>query len=132
MSVEPSGLTNATSMIWPFHPVVPKEVLAIRWAPGCTKRLKCPSAKYSALGVTVWPGPIVTIPVHVAQPPRCGPPLGSSAMLQLTTVWAQLRGEPISRLRACHLSVSENVLVGSADWLPEHSVSRISLFGNWL
>ena len=34
----------------------------------------------------------------------------------------QFRVEPISRLRACHLSVSENVSAGTADWLPEHSV----------
>ena len=38
------------------------------------------------------------------------------------TVSAQLRVEPMIRLRACHLSVSEKVFAGSADWLPEHSV----------
>jgi hypothetical protein len=35
-AVEPSGLRKATSMTWPFHPVVPKEVLAMRLAPGFT------------------------------------------------------------------------------------------------
>ena len=35
-AVEPSGLRNATSMIWPFQPVVPNDVLAMRTAPGFT------------------------------------------------------------------------------------------------
>ena len=52
----------------------------------------------------------------------CGPPVSSRARFQLTTVLAQLRVLPMIRLRACHLSVSENVSAGSADWLPEHSV----------
>jgi len=72
--------------------------------------------------VTVSPGPTVTIGVQLSQPPTCGPPDGSSATFQLITVFAQLRGEPMIRLRACHFSVSENVLAGSLDWLPEHSV----------
>ena len=38
------------------------------------------------------------------------------------TVSAQLRVFPMIRLRACHLSVSENVLAGSDDCVPEHSV----------
>ena len=41
-AVEPSGLRNATSMIWPFHPVVPNEVLATRTAPGRTNFDRCP------------------------------------------------------------------------------------------
>jgi hypothetical protein len=65
---------------------------------------------------------MVTMGVQVAQPPTCGPPDGSRARFQLMTVSAQLRGEPMIRLRACHLSVSEKVFAGSADWLPEHSV----------
>jgi hypothetical protein len=72
--------------------------------------------------VTVLPGPTVTMGVQVAQPPTCGPPDGSRARFQLMTVCAQFRGEPMIRFLACHLSVSENVLAGSADWLPEHSV----------
>ena len=43
-TVDPSGLTKATSMIWPFQPVVPNDVLAMRTAPGFTKRLRWPSA----------------------------------------------------------------------------------------
>ena len=65
---------------------------------------------------------MVTTGVQVAQPPTCGPPDESRARFQLMTVSAQLRGEPMIRLRACYLSVSEKVFAGSADWLPEHSV----------
>ena len=42
-AVEPSRLRKAASMIWPFQPVVPNDVLAIRTAPGRTKRARWPS-----------------------------------------------------------------------------------------
>ena len=41
-AVEPSGLRNATSMIWPFQPTVPKLVLPMRTAPGRTNFDRCP------------------------------------------------------------------------------------------
>src|SRR4029453_11584802 len=41
-AVEPSGFRNATSMIWPFQPVVPNDVLATRTAPGFTNFDRCP------------------------------------------------------------------------------------------
>ncbi len=130
-AVEPSRLRNAASMISPFQPVVPNEVLAMRSAPGRTKRARCPSVKYSAFRVTVSPS-TVTTPVHVSQPPLCGPPDGSSARFQLTTVLPQLRVTPRVRLRACHFSVSENTWaggsVGPCD--PEHSVNQTPLSGN--
>ena len=88
--------------------------------------------KYSAFWVTVWPGPTVITPVHVSQPPLCGPPAGSSARFQFTTVLPQLRVTPRTRLRACHLSVSEKTFaggsVGPCD--PEHSVNQMPLSGN--
>src|SRR4051812_42382544 len=130
-AVEPSGLRNATSMICPFHPVVPNDVLAIRCAPGATKRARWPSVWYSAFSVTVWPGPTVTTPEHVSQPPRCGPPEGSSARFQLTTVLPQLRVTPSTTLRVCHLSVSEKTCAGGslAPCEPEHSVNQMPLSG---
>ena len=72
---------------------------------------------------------MVTMPVQVPHPPTCGPPVGSRARFQLITVLDQLRVEPISRFLACHLSVSEKVSAGSADWLPEHSSMKICSFG---
>ena len=42
-AIEPSGLRNAASMIWPFQPVVPNDVEAIRCAPGRTNRARWPS-----------------------------------------------------------------------------------------
>ena len=62
------------------------------------------------------------MPVQLPQPPTCGPPDGSSATFQLMTVLAQFRGDPMIRFRECHFSVSENVLAGSLDCEPEHSV----------
>src|SRR5262249_11359187 len=120
-AVEPSGLRNAASMIWPFQPVVPNELEAMRTAPGRTKRARWPSVKYSALSLNVSPGPTVSTPLHVSQPPLCGPPDGSSARFQLITVMPQLRVTPSTRLRACHLSVSENTCAGGsvAPWEPE-------------
>src|SRR4051812_50205309 len=101
-------------MICPFQPVVPNDVLAIRSAPGATKRARCPSVKYSAFCVTVSPGPTVTTPVQVSQPPLCGPPAGSGARFQLTTVLPQLRVTPSTRLGAGHFSGSEKTWVGGA------------------
>src|SRR4051794_48237 len=119
-------------MIWPFQPVVPNELDAMRVAPGATKRERWPSVKYSASRVTVCPGPTVTTPVQVSQPPLCGPPLGSNARFQLTTVIPQLRVTPSTTLRACHLSVSENTCAGGSlgPCEPEHSVNHTPLSGN--
>src|SRR3954452_12820584 len=130
-AIEPSGLRKAASMICPFQPLVPNDVLAMRVAPRVTKRARWPSVKYSALRVTVWPGPTVITPLHVSQPPLCGPPLGSSARFQLTTVMPQLRVTPRTMLRACHLSVSENTCAGGslAPCEPEHSVNQTPLSG---
>ena len=119
-------------MICPFQPVVPNDVLAIRLAPGFTNRARCPSVWYSAFSVTVCPGPTVTTPVQVSHPPRCGPPEGSSARFQLTTVLPQLRVTPSTRLRVCHLSVSEKTCAGGSvgPCEPEHSVNQMPLSGN--
>src|SRR4051812_3566981 len=131
-AVEPSGLRKATSMICPFQPVVPNEELAMRVAPGATKRARWPRVKYSAFWVTVWPGPTVTTPLQVSQPFSCGPPDGSSARFQFTTEDAQLRVTPITTLRACHFSVSENTCAGGslAPCEPEHSVNQMPFCGN--
>src|SRR4051794_32681026 len=111
-------------MIWPFQPVVPNELDAMRVAPGATKRERWPSVKYSASRVTALPGPTVTTPVQVSQPPLCGPPLGSSARFQLTTVLAQLRVVWITTLRVCQRSVDSKTHSGGsvAPCEPEHSV----------
>ena len=87
--------------------------------------------KYSAFWVNVSPGPTVSTPVHVSQPPLCGPPLGSSARFQLTTVLPQLRVTPSTRLRVCHLSVSENTCAGGSvgPCEPEHSVNQTPFRG---
>jgi hypothetical protein len=86
------------------------------------------------LRVTVCPGPTVTTPVQVSQPPLCGPPLGSSARFQFTTVDDQLRVTPSTRLRACHFSVSEKNCAGGSlgPCEPEHSVNQISVLGKAL
>src|SRR6266511_3809197 len=80
----------------------------------------------------VVPGPTLTTPEHVSQPPRCGPPAGSSARFQFTTVLPQLRVTPSTRLRACHLSVSEKTCAGGSlgPCEPEHSVNQMPLSGN--
>ena len=87
--------------------------------------------KYSAFWVTVWSGPTVTTPLQVSQPFRCGPPDGSSARFQFTTDEAQLRVTPMTMLRACHFSVSENTCAGGslAPCEPEHSVNQMPLSG---
>ena len=76
----------------------------------------------------------MTTPVQVSQPPRCGPPDGSSARFQLTTVLPQLRVTPSTRLRACHLSVSEKTWAGGSagPCEPEHSVNQMPLSGKAL
>ena len=81
--------------------------------------------------MTVCPGPTVTTPVQVSQPPLCGPPLGSSARFQLTTVEAQLRVTPSTRLRLCHFRVSEKTCAGGSvgPCEPEHSVNQSSVPG---
>ena len=51
------------------------------------------------------------------------------AVQRMEAMLDQLRVEPISRFLECHLSVSEKVSAGSADWLPEHSSRKICSFG---
>ena len=115
-------------MICPFQPVVPNDVLAIRTAPGLTKRARWPSVKYSAFWLHVSPSTVMT-PVQVSQPPLYGRPSGRSATFQLTTVLPQLRVTPSTTLRACHLRVSAKNFAGgsSAPWEPEHSVNQTPL-----
>ena len=58
-----------------------------------------------------------------------GPPLGFSAMFQVTTVLAQLRVAPMIRFSVCQSRVSAKVLAGLDDCVPEHSVKYVSLLG---
>jgi hypothetical protein len=60
--------------------------------------------------------------MQVSQPPLCGPPAGSSARFQVMTDLAQLRTAPTVRKRVCQCSVSGNVVAGSPESVPEHSV----------
>ena len=86
--------------------------------------------KYSAFWLQLSPSTVMT-PVQVSQPPLCGPPSGCSARFQLTTVLAQLRVTPSTRLRVCHFSVSEKNCAGgsAAPCEPEHSVNQTPLSG---
>src|SRR3954451_6403226 len=118
IEIEPSGLRNATSWTVPAPVVEP-----IRTAPGRTNFVAWPRTYQSAVGVArPVRGSIVTTPKHVPQPPLCGPPEGSSARFQVMTVFAQLRIAPTVRLAVCQCRVSGNVVAGSADWEPKHSV----------
>ncbi len=118
-------------MTWLFQPVVPNDVLPIRTAPGRTNFDRWPIVKYSASGRTVPSGSRVSRPVQVPQPPRCGPPVLSSAMFQLTTDFPQLRVTPIASVRACQVSVPRKICssVSPAPCEPEHSVNQMPLSG---
>jgi hypothetical protein len=118
-------------MIWPFHPVVPNEVLAMRTAPGCTNFAACPTVKYSASRETLPSGCSVSRPVQVSQPPRCGPPVQSSAMFQFAVDLAQFRVVPMMIVRACQVSVPRKICSGVSvgPCEPEHSVNQIPLPG---
>ena len=70
-------------------------------------------------------------PVQVSQPPRCGPPVASSARFQFTTDLAQLRVVPMARVRACQTRVSRKSLAGGSagPCEPEHSVNQMPFCG---